>query len=384
MNPNIAKGLANKVFALQRASGGSVPGIIMRSARLVRDGHGSASDVEAIRNYLGISKSGYSAAGRSTRSLNAAIERSSRFSTALDMAQRGQLGGYTQLAGMGVQEINKIVSSKAFEGALQKATDTLLSNPNKADRLLAGTKLAYSARRGVRALGAAISAIPLVDTALQQAYGITDQITGATQTSATRRAFRDASLAAVDPRMSPQRRELLTRQARSGQIADNFRNTIGGGYLAHLLKVKEGVDGATLANMSAKLYLQESGLGGKAEQIVAAARREALREMGGENYAARMTAMGFSKEQLDTLISQKVEERISDALELRERAQDAAGRREFTQAKELLKAADQAAPGSVAAWENPEEIYKQQLGGRAAMRLFSNTQITRAGNRTGD
>lgn len=381
---NVAEGLANKVFKLQRDSRGGVPGDIMRSARFVKEGRATPADVENLRKYLGISHGGGGRTMQTTRSLNQAIDRSARYSSAMDMAQRGQLGGYTQLAGMGLQEINKLVSSKAFESALQKATDAILSNPNKAERILAGTKLAYGARRGVRALGSAISAIPVIDTALQQAWGITDQVEGKLQTSATRRALRDASLSLSDPTMGPGARGLLAKRARASQITDNFRNTIGGGALAHMLKKEEGVDGSALATLSAKLLLRKSGMGGKAEHIVAAAHKEALREMGGENYAERMTKLGFSKEQLDTLDAQKVEERIEEALDFRERAQEAAGRREFTHAGALLKAADAAAPGSVAAWENPEELYKQQLGGRAAMRLFSNTQMTRAGNRTGD
>ncbi len=68
MAARIEKNLAGHVFNLQK-QGGRVPPKVLASARRVLQGSGSQGDVESLRQYLGIYKSGSSALGRAGKRL---------------------------------------------------------------------------------------------------------------------------------------------------------------------------------------------------------------------------------------------------------------------------------------------------------------------------
>lgn len=117
----IGKNLAGKVFKLQNA-GGNVPSNILASSRALLAGNGSPGDLNAVRNFLGIQKSGASAQKRELRTVNNAIGAIQRTTQLIGQISQGGVGGL--FAGLELQKqisqaAQKYVASPAFEKLLQ-------------------------------------------------------------------------------------------------------------------------------------------------------------------------------------------------------------------------------------------------------------------------
>lgn len=377
---SFANNLANKIFGLQKRSGGGVPGEVVRSARFVKEGRGSPADVENMRRYLGASRTGAGALKRSAGQANRAIGTANRLSSNLDMIQRGQLGGYIGIAQQTAQSVEQLTRSPLFKRAVESISMKVFDDPGTAARFLNRTR---GLARGAVAGLAAASVYAEVGRA---AFGFGDAIAGNTKSTATRLAESNLALVNADTQASAGARSLALKKTVANQISDMNRGNPLGDTASWWRKKQLNVDSASIGRMEADQTLGRLGLRSQSEKLYKRAREEALAEstFGSTLGGFLNDKFGVGDEALSTSISQKIGAAGERGVQLRQQAEVLAGRREFKLAAAYLAEANKELQVGTQAWQNPNEIYKRQVGDRAAERMWSASQMARAGPRTGD
>lgn len=375
-----ANNLANKIFGLQKRSGGGVPGEVVRSARFVKEGRATPADVENMRRYLGASRTGAGALKKAAGQARQAIGAANRLSSNLDMIQRGQLGGYIGIAQQTAQSIEQLTRSPLFKRAVENVAMKVFDDPGTAARFLNRTRgLARGAVAGVAAAG-------VYAEVGRAAFGLGDAIAGNTKSTATRLAESNLALVNADVQSSASERSLALKKAVASQISDMNRGNPLGDTASWWRKKQLNVDSASIGRLEAEQTLGRLGLRSQSEKLFKRAREEALAEstFGSTLGGFLNDKFGVGDDALSTSISQKIQASGERGVQLRQQAEVLAGKREFKLASAVLAEANKELQVGTQAWQNPNEIYKRQVGDRAAERMWSRSQMARAGPRTGD
>jgi hypothetical protein len=479
MRKGIANSLANQIFALQRTTHGGVPGDVVASARRVKEGVGNNRDLEAMRNYLGIKRTGATAMRRDLSQISQRVN---------DIGQIGVLG--TQAAGGGAQgafaglQLAQVFARQlelsAKSGHLRKVLDTAYKKPQNAvalDRLIrAGAlqqlKTANSIAGNLGALGvrgpsqqAGFEAASAARDAAKDLFFAKNTILDENKRLSKlgvrglidQQRFEATSIVLNQLRNN----EAAKRVARFGLMGGARMAGVVAGYaaagvaatktivglgeslggLSNLQGVSSAMQASRIANADpmaleaerkvARLQVQiekdkgkrawmpfgqsiysrfadgrmgedqgfaqtrgdltRAGLSGNVDKLRKSAQEKILEgqygawggRLAGKTEEA-LKAAGFSSVELEQKISAEVQKTLSKFQEFYSGAQSAAGARNFQQAQVLLNEANKTLPGAIRAWEDPKSMYTQQLGDRAATRLFAASQMARAGDRTGD
>lgn len=149
---NLGKNLAGKLFNLHRQGARFTPQEYA-AARRIYEGNGNATDLAVVRQALGISRSGATAARRQMRGVARGFQTFGQVGVSLDMLQRGGeagLAGLVNLVGTGADLAQRAVSSPSVRNLLQATLGPLQ-----------GQRAFYSLGRAVR-FGGAVAGAALV------------------------------------------------------------------------------------------------------------------------------------------------------------------------------------------------------------------------------
>lgn len=157
MASRIEKNLAGRVFNLQKQAG-RVPPTLLASARRILQGTNSKGDVDSVRQYLGISRSGASALGRVGKQL--ARMQGAAFSITQDIellqsaarAERPTAVATARLINNLNDQVQQAIKSKWARSAAEYAAQMLNRDPAMAGRFL------KAVGRGLRLGGLVVTA----------------------------------------------------------------------------------------------------------------------------------------------------------------------------------------------------------------------------------
>lgn len=470
----IANALANKIFQMQRVTHGGVPGDIVRSARMIKEGRGSNGDLKRLRDYLGISRSGASQLKQGLSEARQSFGKFAQGAVLMDVASRGGATGAiagAQLLNMVTGSLDKMTRSGALDNVVARAfkkpdgtvalerairrqalgiqTSALsrireidknggsaieraglsriyrnakasFNNPirSELDRLHSQRKAGiaidetyfsklqdaatgeltrmrnigasrYSAGRMMRGLGTAASYAAAGAIATKFAVGMGEALGGAGNYEGVREAYQASNIlgASRENNYNARRAAELNVDLEKNKGKTGFL-PVGGDFIARFLN---GQKAEFQGYHQTKADLAAAGMSGDVQKLRELGRERVMTRdygmLGGKKMAQLnelLAAAGITSLELEQKISAEVSKTIAKVTQLKNAADDAAGRREFGTARKLLAEANKELPGSVTAWENPNEIYKRQVGDRAAERLWARSQMARAGPRTGD
>lgn len=209
----VENALANKIFRLQKQSGGNVPGEVVAAARRQKEGTASQADHDAMRSYLGIHRSGASAIGKGQKFLNKVGGKISNIQTQIQLAQGAEgsqaVVAQSRLVSTAINELNSLTKSKGVNKIVDKVASFVTKDP------AAGGRFLKALGRGLR-LGGVVGTILFAGiaagTALFEARGKLAQSVGAIKDLA--RQF------ATDPRITAAVEKQVYGIASSGKLLD--------------------------------------------------------------------------------------------------------------------------------------------------------------------
>ncbi len=161
--------LAASVLALQKR-GGNVPPQIRACARRVLGGSGSSADNQAIKQYLGIKRSGAGKARQQMRSFDNATNLAVQVGQSVEMISHGGPvagAGVLNLIKLGTNEIDKIAKSKTVKKVFEGVAGRFFGDAAK------GTQAFYSVRRALKIGGGFIEAATIgldIGSAIEKAW----------------------------------------------------------------------------------------------------------------------------------------------------------------------------------------------------------------------
>lgn len=366
MAARYGRGLAVKIFSLQKRTGGGVPGEVMRSARLVMEGRGTKADVDVCSNYLGVRRGERRALQTAARMARNAQGNFAQFTQFSKMASEGESAGIMGLAGMGADALQSLTRSPAFQRALEDVSIKYFNSP------AGGARIAYALKR---AASTAAAALPLIGMAMEGAdlganFGRT--LAGTKGDSAALRAANQAvRLSQFDPSKSHMEKSLAIKRAAAESIENQNRGNLFS-FGADYARKKAGVDAQALNRMEAKVLTRKAG--GNGEQLYKAARAQAERD--------NFSLFGVSQDKLDKDTLANIKQRLSDFNDMRQGAMKAIDNANISLANAMIMEANKAIPGSIV-WSAPE-LWKQKEAAHAADRKWSVQNMARAASRTGD
>lgn len=470
----IANALANKIFKMQRITHGGVPGNIVRSARMIKEGKGSANDLKVIRNYLGISQSGATQARQGLAEARQTFGKIAQGAVLMDVASRGGATGAiagAQLINMVTGSLDKWARSGSLDAVIARSfrkpdgalalergirrhalgvqtsalnrireidrtggspveraglsrifrdANKAMRNPiqaeldrlhrqrkagisidetylaklqdtarGEADRLRSIGDARYALGRKMRGIGVGASYLAAGVAATKFTVGMGEALGGVGNLEGVREAQQQANILAASGTndYAAQRAAALQVEIEKTKGKTGFL-PVGGDFVARFLN---GQKAEFQGYHQTRADLNAAGMSGDIQKLRELGRDRVLTRdyglLGGKKMAhlnEMLATMGLSSVELEQKISAEVSKTIAKVSQLKNAAEDAAGRRDFGTARKLLAEANKELPGTVTAWENPEAIYTRQVGDRAAQRAWSRTQMARAGPRTGD
>lgn len=420
MDKAIAQILAFKILGIQSRTGGGVPGNVMAAARRIKKGGGTSADLNVIRDYLGIKKTGSTFARTQLQQIRSIGQKASQFAVLGSVASEGGISGAVagyQFAQNAAKELGSLAKSgalnKVFEAVVKKpdtmralgrsvatsvnvaqlkrgggpvgfnfAVDAAAKANAEAEYLakVAGTK--YSVGRFARGAQAGLGYLAAGAAATYGGLRAADWLSGQTGGESWRLAQSNARIAAVNPFLSYEDRKL-------GEIALRREDrTRRWGFLAGRMNAGDEEAAAFLRSKKAA-----DSNGGDAVGQYQLARERMYRDRYGftvgtilNGLAGRVrnaTGRNFAD---NDAIAEQVEKSAARAAELRNDAYELAGRREFDASRAKLDEANKeiGANPRDRVWENPDWLWKSQITDRGAQRVWSALNQTKAKMRTGD
>lgn len=247
----------------------------------------------------------------------------------------------------------------------------------------------YSIGRGLRTVGAVARAGAFGVAATKFVVGMGEALGGAGNFEGVREAQQQANIlgASRETNFAARRAAELNVELEKVKGKTGFL-PIGGDTVGRFLN---GNTAEAQGFYQTRADLNGAGMGGDVQKLRELGRDRVMTRdfglLGGKKMGQldeMLKTMGWSSADLEAKISGEVSKMIGKVSQLKNEAEIAAGRREFGVARKLLAEANKELPGVVSAWENPNDIYKRQVGDRAAERMWSRSQMARAGSRTGD
>lgn len=383
----IERKLAAKVLQLTK-QGGNVPPQIRGAARRILDGGTSPADAQALRGFMGITRTGATAASRGIKSMRGFVDKAAGYGVMFNAAmQEGAAGTAAQfgLVQNIAKDVEKVAKSKQFEQFVQKAAAKWFNDP------VVGQRLAYKLRAGARMAGVAAQFAQFGVEATKGVVNAAEALGGIESSEKLRRLRSDAALANADSRAGSLGRRIANLRVdleRKG-AGTRWIPLLGGTIASHAT----GGARKELSLLETRKALRDAGLEQRYDEqnLRDFARRRVLSDkygmLGGDLAAGGndlTRALGVNSADLEEQISAKVQETVSRALQLRGQMREAAGEGRFGLAQELGTQAEKELPGSTAAWRSPQQIWKSMEANREANHWWSWSQMAKAGPRTGD
>ena len=366
MASGYGRGLAVKIFSLQKRTGGGVPGDVMRSARLIMEGRGTKADADVCSQYLGVRRSDRRAIQSATRMARNGVNTLNQLTQFSEMAGNGQAAGVIGLASMGANALVDITKNPAFQRAIEDISIKFFNSP------AGGARLAYALKRTASNAAAALPLIGIAAEAADLGGNFGRTVLGTKGDSvALKAAQRTAFLSQFDPSKNAQERSLAIRRAAAESIENTNRGNLFS-FGADYARKKIGADSKSLNKLEAKILARKAGGGGEA--LYKAARKQAEND--------NWSIFGASEDKLDKDTLANIKQRLSDANDMREGAMKAMDNANIALANAMIQEANKAIPNFIV-WSAPE-LFKQRENAHAADRTWSRTQCARAGSRTGD
>lgn len=383
-------GLAKAIFQDQNA-GGHVPPDVLAAARAVLKSTDTDVDRQKIYAYRGIKHSGRSAFRQQMRGVNSLAGSLGNYATLASTVMQGGTAGVAAgigLAAAAAQDIEKIVKSKAFLGAVKSVVGIAFDDPNVA------RKMVYGLRRATQYLGPITTGIGIGAAGLYGISSTSDVLDGMGGGEALRLAKAAASPARFNQKSLTflQRETLLWKERTERVKADNPGAWIPvlGDLVTSIRLKRRGLSPELLGQAETIQAGRDARAQSSGKQIRQLARERLFKDRYGgtlgryfENrYDQQIKKIVGSNAETEAAITAKAQQMLNEAAAHRAEFYRQVRSGDFKAAAAERSEANLAVPRMVN--RSPEQAFMAQESARVGGRMWAISQMPRAGERSWD